>query len=77
MALKPTPTPAPVVEDSGTIETIEDAINFVPEAREPGFHVMLGGLSLGCYPSAEDAELYADGHPRANGLTVTIEEVTA
>lgn len=77
MALKPTQAPAPVVEDPGTIETIEDAINFVPEAREPGFHVMLGGLSLGCYPTAADAELYADGHPRANGQDVTVEEVTA
>ena len=42
---------------------------------QPGFHVMHEGVSLGCYPTAEDAEAFANGHPRANGLTVTVEEV--
>lgn len=44
-------------------------------ALEPGFHVMHEGVSLGRYDSAEDAEAFADSHPRANGLTVTVEEV--
>lgn len=75
MALKPTPTPP--VEPIEPVEPEAPAIIEVVEAREPGFHVMLGGLSLGCYPTAADAELYADGHPRANGQAVTVEEVTA
>lgn len=43
---------------------------------EPGFHVLNDeGVSLGRYDTAEDAEAFADGHPRHNGLTVTVEEV--
>lgn len=48
-----------------------------PTDFEPGFHVILDGQSLGCYPTAADAEAFADGHPRANGLTVTVIEVAA
>lgn len=44
-------------------------------ALEPGFHAMLNGTSLGNYPTAEDAEAFAEGHPRHNGLTVTVKEV--
>ena len=44
---------------------------------EPGFHVMLEGISLGRYPTAADAEAFADAHPRANGLTATVTEVKA
>lgn len=69
MALKPTPPVEPTEPEAPAVEVVE--------TREPGFHVMHGGLSLGCYPTAEVAELYADGHPSANGLEVTIETVTA
>jgi len=41
----------------------------------PGFHVMHEDVSLGCYPTAADAEAFADAHPRPAGLTVTIFEV--
>ena len=54
--------PTPPVEESNT-------------PRDSGFHVMHEGKSLGCYLTAEDAEAFADGHPRANGLTVSVEEV--
>lgn len=48
-----------------------------PEAAalEPGFHVMHEGVSLGRYDSAEEAEAFADAHPRHNGLEVSVEEV--
>ena len=42
---------------------------------EPGFHVMHEGVSLGRYDSAEDAEAFANAHPRHNGLEVSVEEV--
>jgi hypothetical protein len=59
-------------EDKGeTLETKPE----VEAPTEPGFHVMLDGASLGCYPTAADAEAFADGHPRANGLTVEVLEV--
>lgn len=42
---------------------------------EPGWHVIHDGVSLGCYDSEAEAEAFADGHPRNNGLDVTVEEV--
>lgn len=47
----------------------------VVETREAGFHVMLGGNTLGCFTSAEAAEQFADAHPRATGHEVTVVEV--
>lgn len=41
----------------------------------PGFHVMHDGVSLGCYETEDEAEAFADGHPRNNGLTITVEKV--
>lgn len=64
MTVKPTP-PTPIAE--------APAKSTLPE--EPEFHVMLDGQSLGCYPTAEDAEAFANGHPRANGQTVEVIEV--
>ena len=46
-----------------------------PAALEPGFHVMLDGESIGCYPTKEDAEAFANGHPRAEGLKVSIKRI--
>ena len=57
-----------------------DQTEFQPEAVEtapltPGFHVMHEGTSLGVYPTAADAEDFANAHPRHNGLTVEVVEV--
>lgn len=67
MAVKPTEPPV--------VEPIEEVVEAEAEALEPGFHVMFEGRSIGCYLTAADAEAFADGHPRANGLNVTVEEV--
>ena len=47
-----------------------------PVELPAGFHVMFEGSSLGCYPSAEEAEAFANAHPREQGLTVEVKEVT-
>ena len=54
----------------------------VPKAEEPavelasGWHVVASdGKSLGCYLTEADAEAFANGHPRADGIEVSIVEV--
>lgn len=46
-----------------------------PVELPAGFHVMFEGSSLGCYSTAEDAEAFANAHPRADGKTVEVVEV--
>lgn len=67
----------PNPNDLPQAETSEDGV-VIPSPRKPGFHVVNEeGITLGVYDTAEDAEAFADSHPRANGLTVTVEEVKA
>ena len=64
-----------VKEPTPPIESAGEELGPTQATLEPGFHVMHEGVSLGCYASVEDAEAFADGHPRADGLTVSVEEV--
>lgn len=57
------------------LQPLEPTPEATPESLSPGFHVMHEGTSLGIYPTAADAEAFADAHPRHNGLTVEILEV--
>ena len=40
----------------------------------PGWHVVHEGALLGTYETQADAEDFANGHPRANGLKVEVVE---
>lgn len=55
---------------------LDEADDNAPAVLDPGFHVMLGFASLGCYETEADAEAFADAHPRAANLEVTIREVS-
>jgi len=44
-------------------------------ALDPGFHVMLNDSSLGCYPTAEDAEAYIAGQLSPQDIKAEILEV--
>lgn len=56
-------------------ETVETEAPEKAPSLSAGFHVMLNGESLGCYPSADEAEAFANAHPRADGKTVEVVEV--
>lgn len=53
-----------------------EPINEIEDDTPKGFHVVRtsDGLSLGVYETAEDAEDFANQHPRAGGVEVSIVE---
>lgn len=54
---------------------VTEALGSTDYSTIPGFHVLNGGgMLLGTYETLEDAEAYADAHPRQVGIEVSIVE---
>lgn len=71
MAKSNTPEPE-ILDEQQEVETEADATP--PMA---GFHVQVNGNSIGCYPTAEDAQHFINGHLVPQGIEATIVEVAA
>ena len=61
-------------EDRIGTETIADALSAIDLTKLPGWHVVHEGRLLGTYPTKDEAEMFADSHPRGEGLKVSIVE---
>ena len=57
------------VKNETVADAVADKINY---AKLPGYHVMKGSEYLGTYETEEDAESFAEQHPRAAGIDVRI-----
>lgn len=68
-------TPAPLGRGNENEAPAAEATKLVDISTISGFHVVnAAGDLLGTYETAEDAEAFADAHPRPNGVEVTIVE---
>lgn len=65
----------PKDEPAGENPVDEILVTEINPPVNPGWAVMFGAEVLGVYPTEADAEAFADGHPRAHGLTVEVREV--
>lgn len=60
-------------------ETEQQDVEAATEATPPmaGFHVQVDGNSIGCYPTAEDAQAFINGQLKPQNIEATVVEVTA